>query len=100
VNLIDELLGERVHHVIDDGEGGQWEVSIRPRRHGAPVVRSTMVSFARPGERGSFGCQVWGLRLAARSGEWRDPIAESSIRLTHQAAQNTLNWLDQIERNG
>lgn len=100
MSLIDDLLGPRVQHVVDDGEGGQWEVSVRPRRHGAPVVRSTVVSFSRPGQRGGFGCQVWGLRLAARSGEWRDPIAESSLKLTHQAAQNALAWIDGIERNG
>lgn len=96
MNLIDSLLGPRDEHVIEDGEGGEFVVSFRPRRNGSPVVRTTVVSFRRlgqPGRRG-FSCQVWGLRLAARSGEWRNPVAESSVGLTPTAAKNTLDWID------
>jgi hypothetical protein len=97
VTLIDDLLGEKVTCEIDDGEGGRWEISLRPRRTGSPIVRTTMASFARPGVRGKgFGVQVWALRLMARSDAFRDPVAESSIRLTRAAARSALAWIDTI----
>lgn len=101
MKLIDELLGPRVEYTIEDGEGGEFIVSVRPRRSGAATVRTTMASFRRPGQRTSqgFGCALWGLRLAARPGElkWRNPVAESSIGLTPTAARNALAWIDSIE---
>lgn len=101
MNTLDKLLGPRIEHTIDDGEGGEFTVSVRPRRTGIPVTRNTMVSFRRPGERPSkgFGCRVWGLRLALRVGERmdRDPVLESSVRITQVAARNALAWVDTIE---
>jgi hypothetical protein len=98
MELIDALLGPRVEHTIDDGEGGQFVASVRPRRAGRPIARTTVVSFRRPGERPSkgFGCQVWGLRLAVRMGERNGLILDSSIRITHTAARNALTWADSI----
>jgi hypothetical protein len=100
MSLIDSLLGPRVEHVIKDGEGGEFIISVRPRRSGSPVVRTTMVSFRRPGQRPGrgFGCQVWGLRLAVKVGERGDPIADSSIKLTLTAARNALDWVDGLTR--
>lgn len=96
MDLIDILLGPRVEHVIDDGEGGEFTISVRPRRTGRPIVRTTMISFRRPGQRPGqgFGCQVWGLRLAARVGDRGDPILDSSIKLSLTAARNALDWTD------
>lgn len=101
MDLIDSLLGPRVERTIDDGEGGQFAVSVRPRRVGSPIARTTVVSFRRPGERTSkgFGCQVWGLRLAVRVGERGDPILDSSVRITWAAARNALTWVDSIGAN-
>lgn len=101
MSLIDELLGDRIRHVIEDGEGGHWEVSIRPRLHGTPVSRTTAVSFHRPNQRSSsgFGVQLWVLRSQATlPRQWRDPVADCSINLTQAAARNALNWIDGIER--
>lgn len=99
MTLIDDLLGPRVETDIEDAETGAWTISMRPRRHGASVVRTSVVSFHRPGDRSSqgFGVQVWGLRLAARSGEWKDPIAEASITITASMAQQALTWVDAID---
>lgn len=94
MSLIDDLLGPLAEHVVDDGEGGQWIVDIRPRRHGPPVIRMTSVRFRRPEQRNSFCLPVYLLREVARSGMDRDPILGTSINLTRSSAQNTLAWLD------
>lgn len=98
MSLIDDLLGPLAEHVIDDGEGGKWVVSLRPRRNGDPVARTTSVSFRRIGERPGrgFGIQVWALRSVARSGEWGDPVAEASIGLTRKMAQDVITWADTL----
>lgn len=97
MSLIDELLGPLAEHRIDDGEGGEWIVEIRPRRSGPPVVRTTMVRFRRPERRGGFGMQVHILQEAARSGQPQDPILDSSIGLSRAAARNAVNWLDHFK---
>lgn len=100
MELIDRLLGPRVEHVIEDGEGGEFVISVRPRRTGPPITPATMVSFRRPERRTSqgFGCRVWGLRLSVRVGGTGDPISESSIGLTPTAARNALDWVDGFGR--
>lgn len=100
---IDDFLGPRIHHVIDDGEGGEWEISLRPRKAGRPVVRTTAVSFHRPGSRSAsgFGVQVWVLRMqVARPQELRDPVVDCSINLTQTAARNALAWIDTLGERG
>jgi hypothetical protein len=96
MSLIDSLLGPRDECVIEDGEGGQFVASFRPRRNGPPVLETTMVSFRRLGQRSSqgFGCRLWMLRLAADPAEWHDPIVDSSISFTPTAARNAVDWID------
>lgn len=97
----DDILGEKVEHTVDDGEGGQWLVSMRPRREGPPVVDASMVSFRRPSARiAGFGVRVWALRDLADIEKWRDWVAETSIRLTHESAKNTLAWLETVQAEG
>ncbi len=99
MDLIDILLGPRVEATIEDGEGGRFAVSLRPRLSGSPVVRTTTVSFRRPEQRPGrgFGLQLCALRLAANTTQgWKDPIVESSIHLTPTAARNALTWIDSI----
>lgn len=98
MSLIDDLLGPRDEHVIDDTKGGQWVVSLRPRRTGPPIVRNTLVSFRRLGARRSsgFGIKAWALELTARPDEWVDPIVESSIELTPEMAKAAMAWVNTL----
>lgn len=98
MSMIDDLLGPPAEHRIEDGGGGEWIVEIRPRRSGPPVVRTTMVRFRRPEQRGAFGIQVHVLREVARIGLPRDPILESSIGPDRTAARNAVKWLDHFNR--
>lgn len=94
----DDILGPKVEHEIDDGEGDKWIISVRPRLEGPRVIDESMVSFRRPWARISgFAVRVWALRGMADAQAWRDWIAESSIRLTHESVQNTLTWLDTFQ---
>lgn len=98
---LDDLLGPRLYHVIDDGDGGQWEISLRPRKYGSPIVRATVVSFHRLDSRSTsgFGVQLWALRTqAVHPQELRDPIVDSSIDLTQAAAKNAVAWVDSLEQ--
>lgn len=98
MSLIDELLGPVAEHVIDDGEGGQWIIEIRPRRSGPPVLRTTSVRFRRPERRNGFGLAVYILREVARIGNAsQDSILNTSIGLTQTSARNAIAWLDHFK---
>ena len=91
------MLGPRTEHTIDDGEGGQWIISMRPRLEGPPVVEESSIGFRRPwAPLGGFAMRVWALRKLADEREWRDVIAESSIHVTTESAQNALAWTETI----
>lgn len=91
------MLGPRTEHTIDDGEGGQWIISMRPRLKGPSVVEESMVTFRRSwAPLGGFGVRVWALRKLADEQEWRDVVAESSIHVTTESAQNALAWTETI----
>lgn len=96
MNLVDQLLGPRIEREFED-EGRTWTMSMRPRRTGPPVTRTTMISFRRSDSRSGFGVQMWALRLVARSKMAADPIAESSIQVTRAMAQKALDWADGLE---
>lgn len=100
MSLIDELLGPVTSHVFDDGEDGQWQVSVRPRQTGRTINRTTVVSFRRPGRRNGFGMQVHILQEIARHGMYPDVILESSgIHVARKTAKSILDWLDTLNSN-
>lgn len=96
MSLIDELLGPLIEREIED-EGHTWTMSMRPRRSGSPVVRTTVISFRRSDSRSGFGVQVWALRLAAQSKMPTDSVLESSVKLTQGMAREALDWADGLE---
>lgn len=97
----DDILAPRIEHTIEDGEGGQWILAVRPRLKGPQIADQTLVSFRRSWARISgFSIRVWALRKMSDEQEWRDWIAESSIHLTHESAKNALAWLGTISTEG
>lgn len=97
--MIDELLGPLLEQTIDDGEGGQWIVGLRPRFSGPRITRTTVIRFRRSGRRNGFGVRLHVLQAVRAHGipEQRDPIIESSIYFTKTLALNALAWIDTLD---
>lgn len=100
MSLIDELLGPVISKVFGDGEGGQWQVSVRHRQTNRTISRTTVVSFRRPDRRNGFGMQVHILREIAKYGMYPDVILESSgIHVGRETAEEIVGWLDTLNNN-
>ena len=99
MSLIDDILGPRDEHVVDDTKGGRWVVSMRPRRVGSPVVRNSFVSFRRLGARRSsgFGVKAWVLESVARPDVWwAGSGVEPPLGLTRELAQAAMVWINEL----